>query len=142
VADRDPADLGVAARPGQAAAQDPPRSSGPGSDPLGTSASATRNTMATTSAQAPARMRNHSGVTAPPVAGTAPARARVMGPATANPISPASSSRSSPNRSPSSRRASMANPPTIATTLTRISTAVRAMASSLIALVLPGRAAG
>jgi hypothetical protein len=59
--------------------------------------------MATTSAQAPARMRNHSGVTAPPVAGTAPARARAMGPATANPISPA---------------------------------------SSLIALVLPGRAAG
>jgi hypothetical protein len=55
-----------------------------------------------------------------------------MGPATANPTSPASSSRTSPNRSPSSRRASTANAPTIPTTLNTISTAVRATANSLI----------
>jgi hypothetical protein len=107
-------------------------SSGPGSEPLGTRASATtRNTIATTSAAAPARSRNHSGVAAPP-ARMGPASAWAMGPATANPTSPASSSRTSPNRSPSSRRASRANPPTIPTTLSRISTAVRATASTRI----------
>jgi hypothetical protein len=61
-----------------------------------------------------------------------PARASAMGPTTANPTSPASTSRTSPKRIPSSRRASRANPPTIAATLTRISTAVRATASTCI----------
>ena len=88
--------------------------------------------MATTSAHAPIRMTNHTGVAAPPVAGSGPETARAIGPATAKASSPASSSRTIPNRSPSSRRASSANPPTTPTTLSTIRTPVRAMARSLI----------
>jgi hypothetical protein len=107
-------------------------SSGPGTDPLGTNASATtRNTIATTSAPAPVRMKNHTGVTAWPVAGNDPETERAIGPTTANARRPATSSRTIPNRSPNSRRASTANPPTIPTTLSTMRTAVRAMASSL-----------
>ena len=87
--------------------------------------------MATTRAQAPARISSHSGAMAPPSSGMLPASDWAIGPATRNPASPASSSRTSPNRSPRSRRASTANAPTIAVTLSTISTAVRAMASTL-----------
>jgi hypothetical protein len=67
---------------------------GPGSDPVGTSASAiTRNTMATTKADAEVSTRNHAGVTAPSVVGTAPRTALAMGPTTANASRPAASSR-------------------------------------------------
>jgi hypothetical protein len=76
-----------------------------------------------------------------PLSGTLPASAWAIGPATANPANPASSSRTSPNRSPSSRRASNANPPTIATTLSTISTAVRAMVSTLTGDQPPGEPA-
>jgi hypothetical protein len=96
--------------------------------------------MATTSAAAPARSRNHSGVAVPPPR-MDPARASAMGPTTANPTSPASTSRTSPKRIPSSRRASNANPPTIATTLSTISTAVRAMVSTLTGDQPPGEPA-
>ena len=108
-----------------------PRSQASGrTDPVGASASTTtRNTMATSTEQASARMMNQNGAIEDPLVGATPCIAREIGPATPNARPPAASRRISPNRTPSSRRAMSAiahtSPATVTMMIAYVATSTR-----------------